>query len=86
MLNRSRQVTCPTCRGTNFWKGNPEPTSELHCRYCDGFVITYDAYIRDAIQQEAERLLAQFTEANTADELAHLKSVLAGPELRLHAG
>ncbi|MCG7599407.1 hypothetical protein MHM84_06380 [Halomonas sp. McH1-25] len=85
MLNRSREVTCSTCSGINFWKGNPEPTSSLHCRYCDSFVTTYDEYIRSAIQREAEQLLAQFTEARTADDLAYLKRVLAEPEQRLSA-
>lgn len=85
MLSRSRQVTCPTCSGTNYWKGNPDPTSALHCRYCENFVTTYDDYIRSAIQHEAEQLLAQFTEARTADDLAYLKRVLAEPEQRLSA-
>ncbi|MBZ9537657.1 hypothetical protein KGQ90_01705 [Modicisalibacter tunisiensis] len=85
MFNRSRQVTCPHCSETNFWKGNPGPTDELYCRGCDGFVTLYDDYIRDAIHQEAERVLAQFTEASTAEDLAHLKEVLTEPERRLSA-
>ncbi|MBZ9560300.1 MULTISPECIES: hypothetical protein [Modicisalibacter] len=85
MFNRTRQVTCPHCQEANFWTGNPGLTDELYCRACEGFVTLYDDYIRNAIHAEAERVLAQFTEASTAADVAHLKQVLAEPEQRLSA-
>lgn len=84
-MNRSREVSCPECSGANFWRSNPEPTEELHCRYCRSFISTYEEYIFDAAHRDAEQLLAKFTEANTAEDLAYLKTVLLAPEQRLSA-
>jgi hypothetical protein len=60
MINRSREVQCPKCSGSNFWKGDPHPDQALHCRYCQVFIMTYDDYIRGFIRKEAERLIAEF--------------------------
>lgn len=80
MFNRSRKVTCPTCSETNFWKGDPKLDDVLRCRNCHADIITYADYIDSAIRTEAERLLAEFTEAHTAHDLAYLKRVLSQPE------
>ncbi|MEC9482257.1 MAG: hypothetical protein UMU75_02885 [Halomonas sp.] len=73
MFNRSRQVTCPHCAGHNFWKGDPQPSDALHCRYCEAFVTTYDDYIHDAVRKEAERLIAEFAGGEPSPDLAFLK-------------
>lgn len=77
MFNRSRKVTCPECRGSNFWTGDPQPTDELHCRYCQTTVITYDDYIHGLVRHEAARMLAQFIESDAERELVLLKKALS---------
>lgn len=80
MFNRSRKVTCPECSEANFWKGDPKLDDCLVCRNCRAEITTYAEYIDSAIRTEAERLLAEFTEANTAQDLAYLKRVLSQPQ------
>lgn len=82
MFQRSREVVCPDCNGSNFWNGNPKPTDVLHCRYCSAAVTNYADYVEQAAQREAERLLAEFVEVDVSRDLAHLKAVLATPEPR----
>ncbi|MFW3614033.1 hypothetical protein [Billgrantia antri] len=82
MFQRTREVACPQCNGSNFWHGNPKPTDVLHCRYCDGVVTTYADYVEQTARREAERLLAEFVEIDVSRDLAHLKAVLATPEQR----
>ncbi|MCE8041372.1 hypothetical protein HOP60_04285 [Halomonas daqingensis] len=82
MFQRSREVVCPDCNGSNFWNGNPKPTDVLHCRFCDAVVTTYADYVEQAAQREAERLLAEFVEVDVSRDLAHLKAVLAATEPR----
>lgn len=77
MFNLTRQVICTGCSGLNFWKGDPKPTDSLHCRYCGAFVTTYDEYIRDRVRNEAARMLAEFTEADSEKELNRLKILLS---------
>ncbi len=77
MFNRSRKVTCPHCQGDNFWKGDPAPTDQLVCRYCQSVVTTYDDYIHDFIRVEAARMLAQFMETDSECDLAMLKYALS---------
>lgn len=83
MLSRSRKVDCPECNGSNFWKGDPKPTDELHCRFCDAFVATYDGYIHDKIRHEAAQTLAKFIEADSEDDISMLKHALSYPEHRI---
>ncbi len=82
MLNRSRRVDCPQCNGSNFWKGDPKPTDELHCRYCKVFIMTYDGYIHDHIRNEAAQTLARFIESDSEQDLVMLKETLAHPGRR----
>ncbi|MEA3250120.1 MAG: hypothetical protein U9Q35_00850 [Pseudomonadota bacterium] len=82
MLNRSRRIDCPQCSGSNFWKGDPKPTDELHCRHCKAFVTTYDNYIHDRIRDEAAQTLARFIEADSEQDLMMLREVLAHPRRR----
>lgn len=82
MLNRSRKVACPECNEANFWKGDPKSEDVLSCRACQAEITTYADYIESTIRKEAERMLAEFTEADTAHDLAYLKEMLARPEQR----
>ncbi|QJQ96730.1 hypothetical protein HIO72_16555 [Halomonas sp. PA5] len=82
MLNISRKVTCPECSGSNFWKGDPKPTDDLHCRYCSAFIAKYDDYISNLVRDEAARMLAQFVESDSEQDLATLKYALSHPEHR----
>lgn len=82
MLNRSRRVDCPECNGSNFWKGDPKPADELHCRYCRAFITTYDDYIHARIRNEATQTLARFIEADSEHDLAMLREALAHPGRR----
>jgi hypothetical protein len=77
MLNRSRKVVCTHCYGDNFWKGDPNLTDELFCRYCNSFITTYDDYIHNFIRVEAARMLAQFMETDSERDLAMLKHALS---------
>ncbi|MBA2779173.1 hypothetical protein [Billgrantia kenyensis] len=82
MFQRTRKVACPECNGTNFWNGNPKPTDQLTCRYCDAVVITYAEYVEQAALREAERMIAEFVESDVSRDLADLKAVLSTPELK----
>ncbi|WP_104202154.1 hypothetical protein [Billgrantia saliphila] len=82
MFQRPRKVACPECSGSNYWKANPKPTDVLHCRYCHAAIASYEKYVQVTAQQEAQRLLAEFVESDVSRDLAHLKAVLATPELR----
>jgi cytochrome c553 len=77
MFNRSRKIACSHCHGDNFWKGDPAPTDELACRYCNAFITTYDDYIHNFIRVEAARMLAQFMETDSEHDLAMLKHALS---------
>lgn len=77
MFNRSRQVACTHCHGVNYWKGDPAPTDELACRYCNSFITTYDDYILNFVRVEAARMLAQFMETDCEHDLAMLKHALS---------
>lgn len=77
MFNLTRQVICTGCGGLNFWKGDPKPADRLHCRYCDGFIVTYDNYIHDLVRNEAARILAEFMETDSKEELNKLRATLA---------
>jgi len=79
MLNRSRRVDCPECSESSFWKGDPKPADELHCRYCKTFITTYDCYIHDRIRNEAAQTLARFIESDSERDLAMLREALAHP-------
>lgn len=83
MLNRSRKVACPECNGSNFWKGDPKPTDELNCRFCDAFITTYDGHIYDSVRHEAAQTLAKFIESDSEHDLAKLKHALSHPEHRV---
>lgn len=82
MLNRSRRVDCPECSGSNFWKGDPKLTDELHCRYCKSFITTYDDHIHERIRDEAVQTLARFIESDSEHDLAMLREALAQPGRR----
>lgn len=84
-MNRSRKMTCPECSGANYWRSNPAPKEELHCRYCHSFVSTYEEFIVHAAHRSAEHLLAQFTEAKSEEDMAYLRNILTTPEQRLSA-
>ncbi|KAA0012611.1 hypothetical protein F0A17_06605 [Billgrantia pellis] len=84
MFQRPRKVACPECSASNYWKANPKPTDVLHCRYCRAAIASYDEYVQDTAQREAERLLAEFVETDISRDLAHLKAVLAAPEQRVN--
>lgn len=72
MINRSREVQCPKCAGSNSWRGDPQPDQALHCRYCCAFIMTYDDYIHGVIRREAERLIAEFADGVPSSGLAFL--------------
>lgn len=82
MFNLSREVACPECHGSNFWKGDPRPTDRLHCRYCKAFVAIYDEYIHGLVRNEAARMLARFIGSDSEQDLDMLKYVLSQPERR----
>lgn len=82
MFKRTRKVLCPECNGSNFWNANPRFTDVLHCRYCHTKITTYEKYVESAAQEEAERLLAEFTEIDVSQDLTHLKAILSAPEQR----
>lgn len=83
MLNRSRKIACPECKGSNFWKGDPKPTDELHCRYCNAFITTYDGYIYESIHHEAVQTLVKFVGSASESDLAMRKPASSRPRQRV---
>jgi hypothetical protein len=79
MFNYSRKVVCTQCSGVNFWKGNPAPDDVLSCRYCGSLITTYDDYIKSFIRAEAARMLAQFMETDSEEDLSAIRADLARP-------
>lgn len=85
MFNITRQVFCAKCGGLNFWKGDPKPTESLHCRYCSAFVVTYDDYIHNLIRNEAARILAEFMETDSIEDVAKLKASFSSQGLQANS-
>ncbi|WP_136065869.1 hypothetical protein [Modicisalibacter radicis] len=77
MLNRSRNVICPTCQATNSWEGDPAPEEALHCQYCENFISTHRHYLESLVKGEVARVMARYADPDSAYQLSLLKQVLA---------
>ncbi|CAM4092908.1 hypothetical protein VRRI112168_14160 [Vreelandella rituensis] len=76
MFKRSREVACPECKGANFWKGDPRPDDALNCRYCKAFIATRGDHVHHTFRHEAVRILSDFIEAKSEQDIAVLKAAL----------
>ncbi len=81
MLNRSRNVTCPTCQATNSWEGDPAPEEALHCRRCHEFISTHQRYLESLVKGEVARIMARYANPDSSYQLSLLKQVLADQPL-----
>ena len=77
MLNRSRNVICPTCRSVNSWEGDPARDEALYCHQCDGFIATHQHYVESLIKGEVARIMARYANPDSSYQLSLLKQVLA---------
>lgn len=77
MLNRSRNVICPTCRSVNSWEGDPAPDEALHCQQCQAFISTHQRYVEGLVRGEVARIMARYADPDSSYQLSLLKQVLA---------
>lgn len=77
MLNRSRNVICPTCQSINSWEGDPAPDEALHCHQCHEFISTHQHYVEGLVKGEVARVMARYADPDSYYQLSLLKQVLA---------
>lgn len=73
MLDKSRQVHCPTCHEENYWQGQPQPSDEMYCQRCGTFITTYDGFIEERIRRDVTRTMVQRIDPGSDEQLSILE-------------